>query len=168
MDARNSDTSRTRAVKALGAIGVLGVVAQQVPVLLERRAAAGGVDDDGVERQRLEGVDVAARQIARGLALARVHLQRAAAALPRRAVDDAAVGGQHAHGGGVRLAEELRHDAALDEPHAVARLAHRWRDLGRGPAPQPALRRPEHRLHLLHLLRHQLQHTHFSRERLEP
>jgi hypothetical protein len=37
-------------------LGVLRVVAQQVTVLLHRRAAARGVDDDVVQVQILEGV----------------------------------------------------------------------------------------------------------------
>ena len=44
--ASSSVTSRTFAANALGALGPLGLVAQQVPVVLHRRAAAGGVHDD--------------------------------------------------------------------------------------------------------------------------
>ena len=51
--ARTSETSRHLRGECAGAVGVGRVVAQQVAVLLHRRAAAGGVDDDACPRSRL-------------------------------------------------------------------------------------------------------------------
>ena len=78
-------TSRIRAENSRALRGVRGIVRQQLAILLERGAAAGGVGDDGVEAAVQQGVDVAPRQPARFLAQAGVHVQRAAAALARRA-----------------------------------------------------------------------------------
>ena len=98
----------------------LGIVAEQVRVLLEGGAAAGRVDDDGIELERLEHLDVLASQCPRRLALADMDVQRAAAALLARGVHIAAVPREHAHAGLVRLAQELLHHAAGDEPDAVS------------------------------------------------
>ena len=54
--ASSSVTSRTFAAKRCGALGPVGVVAQHVPVVLHRRAAAGRVDHDGlVALERRDG-----------------------------------------------------------------------------------------------------------------
>ena len=55
--ARISATSRTLSANASRPLGVRRVVGQQVGVLLHRRAAAGGVDDDALDAGGLEGVD---------------------------------------------------------------------------------------------------------------
>src|ERR671914_663778 len=51
--------------EGFGPTSVLGVVAQEVAVLLHRRAAAGGVDDHGVEVLLLEGVYGLPREVQR-------------------------------------------------------------------------------------------------------
>ena len=68
--ARISVRSRTLSANARGALGPLGVVAQQVAVVLHRRAAAGGVHDHAVEA--LEAPRWSQRASARGV-LARVQ-----------------------------------------------------------------------------------------------
>ena len=65
-----------------GAFAVSRVVGQQPGVMLEMRAAAAGVADDGVELFRRELIDVLARQFPRQAQFAVVRVQRAAAMLP--------------------------------------------------------------------------------------
>ena len=100
------------------ALRPVGVVGQQVRVVLHARAAAGDVDRDVLEV--LVGRDRLARQRQRLLLDAGVHLQRAAAARLARRVDLEALGAEHAHGGGVDVAEEHALDAALHERDAPA------------------------------------------------
>ena len=140
---------------------------EQVAILFERRATARGVDDDRVQPESVERVDVAAGQVARCLAIARVHLQRAATALFRWTEHHAPIRRQNAHGGGVCIAEQLRHDAAFDEPDAVpnwtASRAHLWRC----PATDPTLRRREHRFHFAQPRRQYPQRARLAQEALQ-
>src|SRR5271155_4586880 len=77
--------------------GVFGfVVTEKVVIFLERRAAAGGVGDDGVEIGQLESREIFARDCAGGFARAGVGGERAAAALVIWDDDLATVGGEHA------------------------------------------------------------------------
>ena len=101
----------------LGPLGVDRVVAQQPAELLQVRAAPGGVDDDRLEAR--ERVDDAAGEPSALVEPARVHGERAAAALRRR--DDLeALGRQDACGGGVDVAEEHPLDAAGEDADAPA------------------------------------------------
>ncbi len=79
-----------------------------------------------------------------------MHLQRTTAALFGRAVHDTPVHGQNPHGCGVRIAKQLRHDAAFDEAHSVTDWPPRRGDVRRGPATNTTLRRPEHSFHFAH------------------
>ena len=113
-------TSRTFSRQRLGARGPLGLVAEEVAVLLEVRPAAGGVDHDGVDLGALEGLDDLAGE-AEGLLLApAVRRQRAAAALPRRDDDVAALGRQHADRRRVDVGEEGPLHAAGQQPDRPA------------------------------------------------
>jgi hypothetical protein len=49
--------------ESFGAIGISGIVAEEMAVVLHVGAAAGGVDDDGVDEGLLEGVDGVASQL---------------------------------------------------------------------------------------------------------
>ena len=104
---------------ALGEIGgaprVGGVVAHQVAVFLQMRAAAGRIDQDRVGRRCAvgqEGVDVLARELARQLNVATVRVQRSAADLFVGRGNGDAVAREHAHGRAVRLRVGQRHHAA--------------------------------------------------------
>ena len=115
-------------------------------VLLHRGAAARHVDRDEVEA--LVGRDRRARELLGGLLDARVHHQRAAAARLPGGVDLPALGGEHAHGGGVDVAEERALDAALHEADAALARALRGHDLGQPPHRRAQLdrrRQPQHR-----------------------
>ena len=70
-----------RGGEALRARGPRGVVPQQPAVLLHRGATTGGVHDHVVDAGALEGLDVGAGEVARGLGVAGVDVERAAAAL---------------------------------------------------------------------------------------
>src|SRR3989442_1573220 len=91
----------------VGALGPDRVVLEDLAVLLERRAAAGSVDHVVVGAGPLEGGDVVPRQLAGRVALARVHVQRAAALLGLGDDDLAAVAGQNPDRGLVGRREEL-------------------------------------------------------------
>ena len=69
--ARNSVTSRTFAENAAARVGPLRVVREEPAVVLQVRAAAGGVDDDRVHRLFLEARDRVAGEGERLLARAR-------------------------------------------------------------------------------------------------
>ena len=108
--------------EVLGLSAVGGVVLEQLGVLLHGGAAAGGVDDNGVDAGVEEGVDVAAGQGAAGVALADVGAEGAAAALIGD--DDlAAVAGEHGRGCLVHPAVDEGHDAAVEHAHAPRRRA---------------------------------------------
>ena len=83
-----------------------GIVGEQLAVLLHRRPAAGGVDDDPVDAGRLEHLDVVTRERARlvdagrrGAAARRSTPARAGASTRQP------FGGQHANGGLVDVAQ---------------------------------------------------------------
>ena len=110
--ARPGSRSRraTLSANACGALGPLGVVAQQVAVVLHRRAAAGGVDHDPVEA--LERLDRRSR--ARGRACPRRRaLQRAAAAAGRGRPTSQPSAASRRTVAALTLAEEHALDAAL-------------------------------------------------------
>src|SRR5215203_1587438 len=111
------------------ALGVLGVVAQEVAVLLEGRAAPGGVDDDVIQVLVLELVYEVAGEPLELLLAARVHAQGAAAALALGGDDLAALGGQDPHRGGVDVGEKDPLHAALYEADPAALLADGGGDL---------------------------------------
>ena len=114
--ARSSVTSRTSAEKAAARSAPLRVVAQQVPVVLHRRAAAGRVDgDDVVALERLRSS--AWRAPGRLGVVARVQLQRTAAArLAHGACDLEALRGEHPGG---RLVHVGRRRPAARSPGAA-------------------------------------------------
>ena len=79
------------------------IVRKEVSVILEHRAAAGGVDDDGVEAVGVEGLQVRSGEIERGGFRAGMIMDRAAAALRSGRDDFAAVGLEDSGGRGVGL-----------------------------------------------------------------
>src|SRR5215208_3691012 len=91
--------------ESLRPLRVLRIVAQQVIVLLHRRATARGVDDDVVQVQVLEGVYGLAREVQGLLLAARVGGEGAATTLLGGHYL-ATLGGQNAYGGGVDGGEE--------------------------------------------------------------
>ncbi len=72
----------------LGPFGKGGIMGEQMPVILDRRAAAGGCDQNGVERALrfggFPGLDIAPGEVARFVLAAHMLDQRAAAALALR------------------------------------------------------------------------------------
>ena len=121
----SSVTSRTRAVNAARARRPRGIVGEQALVLLHRRPAPGGVDDDRARRRPCSKASMVRRANARASsAAAGVQRERAAAALRRRRHDLAALGRQHADGRVVDVRE--------DEPlHAAGQQADRHAGAGR-------------------------------------
>ena len=117
--------------KLLRALGIGRIIGQQPVVFLEGSAAAGGVDDDGIQVPLLEGVNVHTGHPTRFFLRAGVGLERATAALRLRDDYLAAIGRQHAHGGLVRFGERQRHDTAADHADAIAPLT-----LGRDDLPR--------------------------------
>ncbi len=83
MDARNSVTSFISRLKRSRFFRVFRIVLEQLVVFLQRRSAAGGVGDDGVETAIEHGVDILPRQLARLVANSGMNVQRAAAGLAR-------------------------------------------------------------------------------------
>src|ERR687897_490038 len=121
--------------ESLRPLRVLRVVAQQVTVLLHRRATTCGVDDDVVQVQVLEGVYGLAGEVQGLLLAARVGREGAATTLLGGHYL-ATLGGQNAYGGGVDRREEdplhaASHDAGpaqlLADPEALVE-AHRGCD----------------------------------------
>src|SRR5438093_2992547 len=117
-------------------------------VFLERRATTGGIDDDRVQLEVLEGGDVTSSQRAGGVTVAGVHMERSAAALLGWREHLATVAGQDADGGQVGFGLELAHDAAGDETDSVAALADGGRRFWRAGLCQAALGWPNQRLQL--------------------
>ncbi len=115
-----------------GTGGPFGVVAEQVAVLLHRGAAAGSVDDDGIDVGGFEhGDDVAGHR--GGLVFeAGVDHQGPAAGLILWRDDLAAFSGEHARGGGVDVGEEDLLDASGQHADAAA-LCCTWCDALRHP-----------------------------------
>ena len=89
-----------------GAVGPFGVIAEEMAILLHGRAAAGGVDDDGIDVGALEEVDDGAGHRGGLFFEAGVDHEGSAAGLILRGDDFAALGGQNARGGGVDVGEE--------------------------------------------------------------
>src|SRR5215211_7705442 len=140
-----------------GAVGVLGVVAQEVTVLLHRRAAPGGVDDDVVQVEPLEGVYGLPREV-EGLLLAPgVGGESAAAPLALGRHHLAALGGEHPDRRGVDLGEEDLLHAAHEDADPPAPLAGRSGELGDRLLP----RQPRHEgLHSPHACRETVHDAH--------
>ena len=121
--ARNSVTSRIL-LENFAACACSGAsVGEKVRVFLERRAAAGGVGDDGVEVVDGECGKIRAREVARHVANAGVIGKRAAADLSGGNDDFASVGLQHADGGAVEFAEGDLRDTAREKCDARAARA---------------------------------------------
>ena len=99
--------------------GLVG--SEQLAVLLHRRAAAGGGDDHALEPA--QGRDRRLRPPPRLVLAAGVQGKRAAAALPARHDDLAAVGREHGRGGAVHPPEEHALHAALEQRRPHPRLA---------------------------------------------
>jgi hypothetical protein len=86
--------------------------------VLQERAAAGRVDGDRVELlERLEGRQVAARQLPRVRGNAGVRVKRATAALDRRNENLEPVPREHADRVGVDVRMRVALDAALQKRH---------------------------------------------------
>ena len=113
----------------------LGEVAEQPLVLLHRRPAPGGVDDDRVHLRRLERLDRPRGEPRRLRHPPGVQRQRPAAALLARDHDIAPLGREHPRGRRVDLREEHRLDAAGEHPDHRAPLPAR-----RHPRGEPARR----------------------------
>ena len=111
--------------EALRAVRPLLVVAQQVAVLLHRRAAAGGVHDHIADLRLLEGRDVATGEVAGALDVAGVAVQRAAAALRGRRDDLVPEPREHAHRRLVHRGVHLAVYAAGEHRHAPPRRRRR-------------------------------------------
>ena len=131
------------------ALGVLGLALQHVAVVLDRGAAARGVDDDGVDRIALldhlgPGVDVALGHGDAGGLVAHVMDERAAAAGARRHHDVDAAARQQADGGVVDLGPQHLLRAAGEQDHARARARPRSRRC-RGPRNSAAAQQPRGR-----------------------
>src|ERR687890_1561587 len=78
----------------LGPLSVLGIVAQQIRVLLHRRAAPGGVDDHVVEILPLEGIYSLAGEVQRLLFAPSMSGEGATATLDLGGYHLAALGGE--------------------------------------------------------------------------
>src|SRR5262249_2455114 len=115
------------------------VLREDPPVLFERRAAAGGVDEDRVENAALalrlfEARDRALREFARFAFAAGVDGEGAAATLVRRHRDVEALGGEHAERRLVDAGEEDALDAAGEERDPAAPRGPRGDELGQAAA----------------------------------
>ena len=99
----------------MGAFRELGIVRQQFAITFQLRAAAGGVVDDDVQVLALEHGDILPRQCLGLLAVAGVHVQRAATHLRTRRAHPTAVGPQNPRGGVMNVNEQPIHDAAGKE-----------------------------------------------------
>ena len=108
---------------ALGTRRIHRVIAQQVRIVLDHRAASGGVDHDRLglaARERfVPGVDVAAGIGQRAFVVVEVVTDRAAAArtLRHRRRDTQTV--EHARGGGIDAGHHRRLHAAVKQQHAA-------------------------------------------------
>ena len=96
--------------KRLGAVRPERITGEDVSVVLEMRAAAGGVDDNLPFATR-KGIDVEARELARAFAIAGVRVQGAAAGLFLGDADDMSVALEQTHRGALGITEGLAHDA---------------------------------------------------------
>src|SRR2546422_3732352 len=94
------------------------IVAERMTVFLEGRAAAGGVDHDGIHV--FESADVVAGAFTRALQIAAVSVQGAAADLSVGRDDVVAGAIEPRHRRGVRLAKHDTHDATADQADGAA------------------------------------------------
>ena len=92
-------------VPFVGALLVGRIAREQLGVVLQVRAAAAGVRDDGVELFRRELVDVLSRETLRQLPFTVMRVERTAAVLIVRRDDFAAVLRQHLHRVAIHIAE---------------------------------------------------------------
>jgi hypothetical protein len=114
--------------EALGAIGVGGIVAEAVAVLFHVGAAAGGVDDDGIDAGLFEDVDSVAGEGERRGFFSGMDAERAAAGLVLWGDDFTAFGGEDAGGGSVDVREKSALDTAEEETDTAALFALRESD----------------------------------------
>ena len=157
------------AEKAAARAAQCGVVAEEVAVLLHGGAAAGGVDDDGVDVGGFEERDDALRAMAAACSSRPEWTMRAPQQGWLCGSDDfAAFGGEDARGGGVDVREEDVLHAAGEHADAAARcggwvrlrvsghaaVRTGWRDTAGGGLPSrrgasgASLSRPEARTRL--------------------
>src|SRR5262245_43398951 len=106
-------------------------------ILLQHRAAAGGVDDDPLDTRLRESFEILPCQAPRLLTLPRMRVQRSAAPLGTRSNHLKTVGSHQPHGGIVDLCEENRHHTTGDKTHPPTALALGWRDLSQTRAVRP-------------------------------
>ena len=102
-------------LESLRALGIGRIVLQQVPILFEGGAAAGGRDDDRVVPGLRKCVDIPAGQDACLLHHASVNMERAATLLLDRDVDGGTVSGHDASRCPVGVGKHGPHDAAVEE-----------------------------------------------------
>jgi len=114
--------------ESFGAVGVDRIVAKKVGVFLHVGAAAGGVDDDGVDLDLFEDVDGGTGEVEGGGFFSGVDAESAAASLFGGSNDFAAFRGENAKGGGVDVREESALDAAEEKTDASAFFALRGSD----------------------------------------
>ena len=155
-------------VPYLGQRQVGGIVREQVRIMLQVRAAAAGVGNDGVVLPRRELVDVPARQPLGQLPFAVVGVQRSAAALVGGRDDLARVAGQHLDGVAIHTGEGQILGAAREHRDTVTTRSSRsghWFDEIRG---KRLFHHGGHRLQLLKAFRHQAHHAAGAQCRLQP
>ena len=97
-----------------GAVRPERIAGEDVSVVLEMRAAAGGVDDDLPFAPR-KGIDVEARELARAFPIAGVRVQGAAAGLLPGDADDMSLALEETYGGALGISEGLAHDASRED-----------------------------------------------------
>ena len=126
--------------ECLGSISPQGIAAEDVPVVLQVRAAPRRVDDH-LRIATGKSIDVEARELARAFAVAGVRMQGTAAGLLLGDADDQSAALQDAHGRALGLSEGLAHDAAREDAHigalavdAAERRSFRASRQRRGPA----------------------------------
>jgi hypothetical protein len=109
--------------KSLRLLCVDRIVPQQIAVLLHGGAAAGSVDDDGIDISIEESVNVLSGHCLGRDTFTVVRVQSAAASLSLRKDDFATVSSEHADRGFIHVAEEQRHHAAVEHRHFGAPVA---------------------------------------------
>src|SRR5688572_21024240 len=92
-------------------------------IFLHRRAAARGIDDKSVHAGVEKCVDVAPRHLFCRHRLAVMNVERAATGLARRENDVATVASKHPHSRSVYVAEQQRHNAAIEHRYSCAARA---------------------------------------------
>ena len=100
---------------------------QFVAVFLDHLAAAGGVDDDGLDAvlddERPPGIDIAAHVGEPARAVVEMRAQRSTTSLARRDTRLDAGSVEHAHRGGVDLRPHRRLHAAAEQQHLAIVLS---------------------------------------------